>query len=57
VEIPARPPAAAPFRSGSVSGLSYTLFTDGTIEVETAEGKRRFDDVDAFNGWLESRKK
>jgi hypothetical protein len=52
-------PAPAAFRSsrvlksGTINDVSYTLFSDGSIETPTAEGTVRFESIDEFRQHLE----
>jgi hypothetical protein len=50
------PPAIRPSRvlkSGTINDVSYTLFSDGSIETPTPEGTLRFDSIDEFRQHLE----
>jgi hypothetical protein len=54
---PARP-AAAPtpvsiLKSGVVDGMAYTLYTDGSIEAELAQGVVRFGSIEELRNHLE----
>jgi hypothetical protein len=55
----AAPAAAAPapqiFKSGVIDGMAYTLYTDGSIEAELAEGTVKFASIDELRAYLASR--
>ena len=40
-------------KSGTINDVSYTLFSDGSIETPTAEGTVRFESIDEFREHLE----
>jgi hypothetical protein len=40
-------------KSGTINDVSYTLFSDGSIETLTPEGTLRFDSIDEFRQHLE----
>jgi hypothetical protein len=40
-------------KSGTINDVSYTLFSDGSIETPTPEGTVRFDSIDEFRQHLE----
>jgi hypothetical protein len=44
---------AAILKSGVVDGMAYTLYTDGSIEAELAEGVVRFGSIDELRTHLE----
>jgi hypothetical protein len=46
-----RPPRV--LKSGTINDVSYTLFSDGSIEMPTPEGTLRFDSIDEFRQHLE----
>lgn len=49
--------AARPVRvlkSGTISEVAYTLFSDGTIETKTADGTLHFSSIDEFRRHLEN---
>jgi hypothetical protein len=45
-------PAATIFKSGVIDGMAYTLYTDGSIEAELAQGKVRFATVEELQNYL-----
>jgi hypothetical protein len=47
-----RPPSRV-LKSGTINDVSYTLFSDGSIETPTPEGTLRFDSIDEFRQHLE----
>jgi hypothetical protein len=52
----ATPAAVRPMRilkSGTINDVSYTLFSDGSIETQTPEGMERFGSIDEFRRHLE----
>lgn len=53
-EAPARP-AVTVIKSGIVDGMAYTLFSDGSIEAELADGPIRFASIDALRAHLDAR--
>lgn len=58
---PAEPPAADPappptvVKSGSVDGMAYSLYSDGSIEADLAEGRMRFASIAELRSHLESK--
>jgi hypothetical protein len=56
---PSEAPASAAVRpsrvlkSGTINDVSYTLFSDGSIETPTPQGTLHFDSIDAFRQHLE----
>ena len=55
-----QPPAPEPSRepvsilkSGVVDGMAYTLYTDGSIEAELAQGVVRFGSIEELRNHLE----
>jgi hypothetical protein len=58
---PARPREASAkqavtvIKSGIVDGMAYTLFSDGSIEAELADGLIRFASIDALRAHLDAR--
>ena len=51
-------PAGAPtpvsiLKSGVVDGMAYTLYTDGSIEAELAQGVVRFGSIEELRNHLE----
>ena len=42
-------------KSGVIDGMAYTLYTDGSIEAQLAEGAMRFNSIDALREHLEGR--
>jgi hypothetical protein len=40
-------------KSGVIDGMAYTLYTDGSIEAQLAEGAMRFNSIDALREHLE----
>lgn len=50
---PARPEAATVLKSGVVDGMAYTLYTDGSIEAELAQGVVRFGSIEELRNHLE----
>lgn len=55
---PAPPPAAPAvtiLKSGVVDGMAYTLYSDGSIEAELADGKVRFASIEALRAHLDQR--
>lgn len=57
VEAPAEPAsraeAATVLKSGVVDGMAYTLYTDGSIEAELAQGVVRFGSIEELRNHLE----
>src|SRR5262245_9215061 len=53
---PAPPePQVRIFKSGVIDGMAYTLYTDGSIEAELAEGTVKFASIDELRAYLASR--
>jgi hypothetical protein len=50
---PARPEPASVLKSGVVDGMAYTLYTDGSIEAELAQGVVRFGSIEELRNHLE----
>jgi hypothetical protein len=50
---PSRPEAATVLKSGVVDGMAYTLYTDGSIEAELAQGVVRFGSIEELRNHLE----
>lgn len=53
---PASPPSSEPvsvLKSGVIDGMAYTLYTDGSIEAELAEGVVRFGSIEELRNHLE----
>ena len=48
-----KPRAVAILKSGVVDGMGYTLYVDGSIEAELAQGTVKFASVDALRAHLE----
>lgn len=51
------PAAAAPvsvIKSGAVEGIAYTLYSDGSIEAQLAQGTLRFGSIAALLNYIES---
>jgi hypothetical protein len=46
-------PAVTVLRSGVVDGMAYSLYSDGTIEAQLAEGMMRFSSVDQLRAHLD----
>ncbi|HKA71639.1 MAG TPA: hypothetical protein VKE26_07530 [Xanthobacteraceae bacterium] len=55
VEPAAATPQAQIFKSGVIDGMAYTLYTDGSIEAEVAEGTVKFASIDELRAYLASR--
>jgi hypothetical protein len=67
VEVASRPPEPPPpagtpepepvriFKSGVIDGMAYTLYTDGSIEAELAEGSVMFASIDELRASLAAR--
>lgn len=61
VPPPAPPRPTAPptpvsiLKSGTVEGMAYTLYSDGSIEADMASGKVRFASIEALRAHLEER--
>ncbi len=45
-------PGATVFKSGVIDGMAYTLYTDGSIEAELAQGRVRFATVEELQNHL-----
>jgi len=43
------------FKSGVIDGMAYTLYTDGSIEAELADGTVKFASIDELRAYLASR--
>jgi hypothetical protein len=43
------------FKSGVIDGMAYTLYTDGSIEAELAQGTVKFSSVDELRAYLAAR--
>jgi hypothetical protein len=58
-ERPAPPLAAEPevriFKSGVIDGMAYTLYTDGSIEAQLADGTVTFASIDDLRAYLAAR--
>jgi hypothetical protein len=58
-EAGGRPPKATErgpatiLKSGVVDGMAYTLYTDGSIEAELAQGVVRFGSIEELRNHLE----
>jgi hypothetical protein len=50
---PARNEPASVLKSGVVDGMAYTLYTDGSIEAELAQGVVRFGSIEELRNHLE----
>lgn len=48
-----RPEAVTVLKSGVVDGMAYTLYTDGSIEAELAQGVVRFGSIEELRNHLE----
>jgi hypothetical protein len=46
------PQAAAILKSGVINGMAYTLYTDGSIEAELAQGMVRFGSIEELRAYL-----
>jgi hypothetical protein len=53
VEPQAPPTPVAILKSGVIDGMGYTLYTDGSIEAQLAEGVVRFASIDELRVHLE----
>lgn len=51
--VAARPEAVTVLKSGVVDGMAYTLYTDGSIEAELAQGVVRFGSIEELRNHLE----
>jgi hypothetical protein len=47
------PVAVSILKSGVVDGMAYTLYTDGSIEAELAQGVVRFASIEELRNHLE----
>jgi hypothetical protein len=52
-ETAGRAEAATVLKSGVVDGMAYTLYTDGSIEAELAQGVVRFGSIEELRNHLE----
>lgn len=52
-EASTRPEAVTVLKSGVVDGMAYTLYTDGSIEAELAQGVVRFGSIEELRNHLE----
>jgi hypothetical protein len=43
------------FKSGVIDGMAYTLYTDGSIEAELAQGTVKFSSIDELRAYLVAR--
>jgi hypothetical protein len=43
------------FKSGVIDGMAYTLYTDGSIEAELAQGTVKFSSIDELRAYLATR--
>lgn len=50
---PSRPEPVSVLKSGVVDGMAYTLYTDGSIEAELAQGVVRFGSIEELRNHLE----
>ena len=50
---PAKPEPVSILKSGVVDGMAYTLYTDGSIEAELAQGVVRFGSIEELRNHLE----
>jgi hypothetical protein len=50
---PARAEPVSVLKSGVVDGMAYTLYTDGSIEAELAQGVVRFGSIEELRNHLE----
>ena len=50
---PARGEPVSVLKSGVVDGMAYTLYTDGSIEAELAQGVVRFGSIEELRNHLE----
>ena len=48
-----RPEPVSVLKSGVVDGMAYTLYTDGSIEAELAQGVVRFGSIEELRNHLE----
>lgn len=51
---PEESPAVEILKQGTVDGMSYTLYTDGSIDAEFPDGKLRFNSIDELRQHLEA---
>ena len=49
------PPQVTVIKSGVVDGMSYSLYSDGSIEAQMPEGMMRFASIDDLRAHLEQR--
>jgi hypothetical protein len=49
---PSRPATPTVLKSGVIEGMAYTLYSDGSIEAELAQGSMRFDSIPALRAYL-----
>jgi hypothetical protein len=52
---PNAPEAVGIFKSGVIDGMAYTLYTDGSIEAELAQGTVKFASIDELRAYLAAR--
>jgi hypothetical protein len=52
---PREPEPAKIFKSGVIDGMAYTLYTDGSIEAELAQGTVKFSSIDDLRAYLAAR--
>ena len=52
-ETAGRAETATVLKSGVVDGMAYTLYTDGSIEAELAQGVVRFGSIEELRNHLE----
>jgi hypothetical protein len=54
--VPGEPaPAVTVLKSGVVDGMSYSLYSDGSIEAQMPEGIMRFGSIDELRAHLDQR--
>jgi hypothetical protein len=54
--VPGEPaPAVTVLKSGVVDGMSYSLYSDGSIEAQMPEGMMRFASIDELRAHLDQR--
>ena len=51
----APPPGVHIFKSGVIDGMAYTLYTDGSIEAELAQGTVKFASIEELRAYLTAR--
>ncbi len=51
----AEPDLVRIFKSGVIDGMAYTLYTDGSIEAELAQGTVKFASIDELRAYLAAR--